>query len=483
MNAIGWILVIIGGLLVILITVVLIRAISFRPQKKATVASKPVQVPLDQVVNSLQELIQCKTISYQNEAEEDMLEFLKFEAKLQKHFPQVHNTCEFAKLGNRSLLFKWIGKQSTKTPAVLMSHYDVVPVVEELWNVPPFSGLIQDGYLWGRGTLDTKGTLNGIMSAAELLITQGFVPEQDVYFAFAGNEEVAGTGAIAIVDYFERMGIEPRLVVDEGGAVVNNVFPGVKNECALIGIAEKGMMAVELILKSSGGHASSPKPHTVVGELAQAAVNVEANPFKSRLSIPAKLMFDTLGRESSIVYRMIFANLWLFRGLLDAICKKSGGELNALMRTTMALTQMEGSRANNVIPPVAKMGINSRLICGESSEEAIAQLKKVIANDRIEVRKVQASEPSRISQVDCPAYDLLTEVIRETWDQVLVSPYLMIACSDSRHYGRISPYVYRFSAMRLSLEERKSIHGNNEKIPLETIQKTVEFYLRLMQRL
>jgi carboxypeptidase PM20D1 len=173
----------------------------------------------------------------------------------------------------------------------------------------------------------------------------------------------------------------------------------------------------------------------------------------------------------------------LFRGLLDAICKKSGGELNALMRTTMALTQMEGSKANNVIPPVAKMGINSRLICGDSSEEAIAQLKKVIANDRIEVRKVQASEPSRISQVDCPAYEMLTEVIRETWDQVLVSPYLMIACSDSRHYGRISPYVYRFSAMRLSLEERKSIHGNNEKIPLETIQKTVEFYLRLMQRL
>ncbi|MDD4212520.1 MAG: M20/M25/M40 family metallo-hydrolase, partial [Bacilli bacterium] len=178
---------------------------------------------------------------------------------------------------------------------------------------------------------------------------------------------------------------------------------------------------------------------------------------------------------------MIFANLWLFSGLLDALCKKNGGELNALMRTTMAFTQMEGSKANNVIPPVAKMGINSRLMVGENSDGAIAYVKKVIKNDQIEVKKIQTFEPSRISEVDCPAYETLEKAIRLTWDDVLVSPYLMIACSDSRHYGKISGNVYRFSAMALSSEERKSIHGNNEKIPLETIKKTVEFYLRLMQ--
>lgn len=473
--------IILGSLLIILILVVLVRTLLFVPKKRKAIEGIPLNFPADEAITSLQEMIQCKTISHKNEVDEDMGEFLKFEARLQKNFPQVHAHTELLKIGNKSLLYKWSGKQSTNTPTVLMSHYDVVPANEELWEVDPFSGLIKDGYLWGRGTLDTKATLNGIMSAAETLIKQGFVPENDIYFAFAGNEEVAGTGAPLIVQYFEKKHITPKLVVDEGGAIVEKIFPGVSRPCALVGIAEKGMLEIELVLKSNGGHASAPKPHTSVGELAQACVNVEAKPFPKNLSIPAKRMFDILGRESSFIYRMIFANLWLFSGLLDALCKKNGGELNALMRTTMAFTQMEGSKANNVIPPVAKMGINSRLMVGENSDGAIAYVKKVIKNDQIEVKKIQTFEPSRISEVDCPAYETLEKAIRLTWDDVLVSPYLMIACSDSRHYGKISGNVYRFSAMALSSEERKSIHGNNEKIPLETIKKTVEFYLRLMQ--
>ncbi|MDD4213033.1 MAG: M20/M25/M40 family metallo-hydrolase, partial [Bacilli bacterium] len=341
--------IILGSLLIILILVVLVRTLLFVPKKRKAIEGIPLNFPADEAITSLQEMIQCKTISHKNEVDEDMGEFLKFEARLQKNFPQVHAHTELLKIGNKSLLYKWSGKQSTNTPTVLMSHYDVVPANEELWEVDPFSGLIKDGYLWGRGTLDTKATLNGIMSAAETLIKQGFVPENDIYFAFAGNEEVAGTGAPLIVQYFEKKHITPKLVVDEGGAIVEKIFPGVSRPCALVGIAEKGMLEIELVLKSNGGHASAPKPHTSVGELAQACVNVEAKPFPKNLSIPAKRMFDILGRESSFIYRMIFANLWLFSGLLDALCKKNGGELNALMRTTMAFTQMEGSKANNVI--------------------------------------------------------------------------------------------------------------------------------------
>lgn len=469
-----------GGIIIILLMVIIIRALMFKPLVEEKKQFEAITFDREKPIKTLQAMIQCKTVSFKDETLEDEKEYLLFEETIKNHFPLVHQRCQLHKLSKKSLLYLWPGKTSTKEPTVLMSHYDVVPVNAELWDEEPFSGLIKDGSLWGRGTLDTKNTLNGILNAAEHLMKNHFVPEKDVYFAFSGNEEIMGYGAVVIVDWFEKQGMKPSLVVDEGGAVVERVFPGVKKSCALVGIAEKGAVEIELVLKSSGGHASAPKPHTVVGELSQACVNVEKHPFQRNLSKPVAKMFDVLGRESSFLYRMIFSNLWLFGGLLDLMCKKSGGELNALMRTTMAFTQMQGSNANNVIPPYAKMGINSRLMCGETSDQAIAYVKKVIKNDAIEVNKIYATEPSRISEIECGAYEKVKEAIVATWDGVVVSPYLMFACSDSRHYGRISPYVYRFSAMRLSKEERQTIHGNNEKIPLESIVRTVEFYIRLI---
>ena len=195
--------------------------------------------------------------------------------------------------------------------------------------------------------------------AAETLINEGFAPQHDIYFSFAGDEEIMGDGAPQIVDVLEARHIRPALVVDEGGAVVEHVFPGVDKPCALIGIGEKGQLEAEFSLHSQGGHASSPPPHTPVGVLAQAVTAVEGRPFPMKLTPPAAEMFDTLGRHSTFVYRMIFANLWLFRPVLDALCKKQGGEMNALMRTTCAFTMMEGSRQSNVIPPQAKVGANS----------------------------------------------------------------------------------------------------------------------------
>lgn len=471
----------IGILLLIFIGIILVRTFLFQPKNEETDFSEDVEFDKERVVANLQALIQCRTVSYKNKQLEDEAEFLRLEATLKNIFPLVHEKMQWMKLGNRSLLYFWPGVESTLEPTVLMAHYDVVPVHEASWQEAPFAGVIKDGYLWGRGTLDTKITLNGTLSAAEYLLEKGYTPQKDMYFAFAGDEEIAGKGAVVIVDWFEEKKMKPSLVVDEGGAVVSKIFPGVEEDCALVGIAEKGMLELELVLESSGGHASSPKPHTVVGELAQACVNVEKNPFPKNVSLPAKKMFDVLGRRSNFMYRMIFANQWLFGGLLDAICKKNGGELNALMRTTMAFTQMQGSDANNVIPPYATMGINSRIMNGETSDEVVSYLKKVIANDKIQIVKKNVFEPSRISEVDCPGYEIVKKAIQDTWKGVLVSPYLMIACSDSRHYGRISPYVYRFSAMKLSLEERKSIHGNNEKVPLDTIHQAVAFYIRLIQ--
>ena len=469
------------GLVAVFFAVILIRTLNFKPKAQPEVSQEAVFFDKDAAVDALAQLIRCKTISYSDHSLEDDAEFEKLIGLLPTLYPNVFKTCSFDRLPDRGLLFKWSGK-TAGDPAVMMAHYDVVPVNEENWDKPPFDAIIEDGCLWGRGTLDTKGTFNGVLFAADTLIAQGFQPEHDIYFAFSGGEEVNGKGAPNIVDWFEKNGITPAMVIDEGGAVVENVFPGVKQPCGLIGIAEKGMMNVQYRTKSAGGHASAPKPHTPVGVLAAACKKVEDHPFKAHIDGPAAKMFDTLGRYSSLLYRVIFANMWCFGWIIDLLGKTSGGEMNALVRTTSAFTQMEGSSARNVIPPEAKMVANMRLNPSDSVASAKAYLVKTVNDPNVEITVLESFEPSPVSEVDCPAWDKVASAVANTWRGCIVAPYLMVQCSDSRHYGKISNHVYRFSAMAMTAEERASIHGNNERITLQSIHKAVEFYIRLMKQ-
>ena len=470
------------ALIAVFIAVILVRTLNFKPKAQPETSQEQVSFDQDAAIDALAQLIRCKTISHNDHALEDDAEFEKLISLLPRLYPNVFNTCSFDRLPDRGLLFKWPGKQPGD-PAVMMAHYDVVPVNEENWDKPPFDAIIEDGCLWGRGTLDTKGTFNGVLFAANHLIGQGFQPEHDMYFAFSGGEEVSGSGAPNIVSWFEQQGITPAIVVDEGGAVVENVFPGVKQPCGLIGIAEKGFMNVQFKNLSSGGHASSPKPHTPVGILSRACTRIENHPFKAHIEGPAAQMFDTLGRHSTFLYRMIFANMWCFGWVIDLLGRLSGGEMNALVRTTVAFTQMQGSSARNVIPPEAAMVANMRLNPADTIESAVAYLKKTIADDTVEVSVLEGTNPSRVSVTEGPAWEKVSSAVLETWPGCIVSPYLMVACSDSRHYGRISDKVYRFSAMDLTAAERATIHGNNEKVRLELIGRAVEFYIRLMKKL
>ena len=467
-------------LLAVLIAVLIIRTLTFKPKAEVRPTPEAVFVNTEKAVADLSEMIKCRTVSDRNKDNEDEKEFDKFKALLERIFPSVYSKCVVEYVGTRAILIKWSGKSSA-APTVLMSHFDVVSVVEENWTKPAFEGIVENGVLWGRGTLDTKGTLNGALQAAESLIADGFVPENDIYFAFGGDEEINGQGSPSIVKLFKERGIVPGLVVDEGGAVVENVFPGVKAPAAVIGIAEKGMLNVEYSVSGGGGHSSAPKPNTPVARLARACVAVEKKPFKFRMSPAARAMFDTLGRHSTFVYRLIFANLWFFSPVLNILTKKTGGELNALVRTTVAFTQMEGSKGINVIPPVAKMASNSRLNFGETCESAMAHIRKAVKDEGVEIRQLEGTNPSVISTVDCDAYRRLKNAVEQTWVDAIVTPYPMVACSDSRHWGVLSDKVYRFSAMALSNEERATIHGNDEKIPVGTIAKTVEFYIRLIK--
>ena len=280
-------LIVIGVLLVGFIAVIIARTLVFKPKKNVSVLEEEETFDGDRAVENLRELIRCKTVSYKDHSLEDNAEFEKLISKLPTLYPNVTKNCPLTKMEDRGLLFKWEGSAHDEA-AVMMAHYDVVPVNEENWDKPPFEAILEDGIIWGRGALDTKVTFNGVMSAADHLIARGFVPEKDIYFAFSGGEEVNGAGAVHIVDYFEKNNIKLSMVVDEGGAVVKDVFPGVTSPCGLIGIAEKGMMDIEYKVKSSGGHASAPKPHSPVVALSSACVNK----IKRRSRLCAKTAFS-----------------------------------------------------------------------------------------------------------------------------------------------------------------------------------------------
>lgn len=462
--------------------VLIFRALLFTPKPQPSGEGEPVTVDREAAVAALQELVRCKTVSYPQREREDEAEFEKFIELLPRLYPRVFADCTLTRLPDRGLLLRWKGR-SPDSPAVLMAHYDVVPAEEEGWEQPPFAGVIKDGCLWGRGTLDTKVTLNGILFAAQQLISEGFTPQRDVYFAFSGGEEVNGPGAKRIVSWFAQQGIVPGLVLDEGGAVVEGVFPGVNAPCGLIGIGEKGMMNVCYRVRSRGGHASAPTPGDPVSTLARACRRVTEKPFPMKLDGPALALFDTLGRHATFPLRLVFANLWLFRPVLDLICRKQGGEMNALCRTTVAFTMLSGSAARNVLPAEASMISNMRLSPSDRMESAKAYLEKTVKDPNVEIRVLEGFDPSPVSRMDCEGWEKVSRAVAQTWPGCIVAPYLMVQCSDARHYGALSDRVYRFSAMDLTARERKSIHGVNEKIRLESVSRAAEFFLRLMKQL
>ncbi len=469
-------------ILLILLAVILVRTFLFTPKDEPAPVPEAVDFDREENIRNLAALIRCRTVSYEDPALEEDEEFEKLISLLPELYPHVLETCTLQRFPGRGLLFHWKGKKQGQ-PAVLMAHYDVVPVEEEHWHKPAFDAVIEDNVLWGRGSLDTKVTFNGILTAAENLIRQGFQPEEDVFLAFSGSEEINGSGADNIVQWFSEQGFQLKMVLDEGGAVVEDVFPGVKGQCALIGIAEKGLLNLEYSISGAGGHASAPKPHTPVGKLALACAKTEAHPFRMRLTKPVLEMFDTLGRHSGFLYRMIFANLWAFSWVLDLITRKSGGELNALMRTTVAFTRMSGSKAVNVIPPKASMVSNMRLIPGDTVDSAIARIKDVIKDDDIQLSVLNGWDPSPVSRTDCEGWQIVSSACRATWQGCIVTPYLMMQCSDSRHYGPVSDKVYRFSAMDLTAAERSLIHGNDERIRLDTAGRAVEFFIIVIRQL
>ncbi|MCH4890800.1 M20/M25/M40 family metallo-hydrolase [Acidaminobacter sp. JC074] len=468
-------------LLLILVIFLLINAVLFKPVQHSVKEASPEALNEALIVKNFSRLIQHKTVSHLDSEKMDMKEFEAFQKSLETLYPKVHETCDRNFIGPTGILYKWKGKSSDK-PIVLMSHYDVVPADEESWDRPPFSGEIKDGVIWGRGTIDTKITLLSIMESAEYLINQEFVPANDIYFSFAGDEEVSGPSAQAIVSHLKSKHVKPAMVLDEGGVIIEGIFPGVDKKTALIGLGEKGYLDLEVQFQSQGGHASAPPKKGITGQMGKLMQDLESKAMKSEFTPPVKELFNRLGRHSSFGYRLIFANMWLTKPLLNMLFTSQGGQMNALIRTTTAVTKLEGSKAFNVLPPNGKIGINARLLNKDTAKDTQAFVSSLIKGDH-KINVVESREASPLSSHDSDSFRFLEKTILSLWPDAIVSPYLMIAGTDSRHFHDISDHVYRFAPIEITKEELSLIHSNNERMRVETVIKSVACYVKIIRGL
>ncbi len=475
-----WILYSVLGILLVLIVVLVVRTSKFVPLEGYQKGDDLPSVDEKRLIESLQAMIRFKTVSYREKEKVDRAEFQGFRDYLKTRYPKIFEIAKYREIGESGMLFHLKGKSSEK-PVVLMSHYDVVPP-NGTWKHGAFSGDIIDEKVYGRGTLDTKATLCCVMESVEKLLSEKFTFHSDFYLAFSGDEEIRGPSADAIVQVLKEEGVRPYLVLDEGGAVVQDIFPGVKKESAVVGLAEKGGLNLKITAKAQGGHASTPANDMPVSDLGRAIHDLHKGQlFKMKKTEATSRMFDQVARYSdSFMIRMIFANLWLFFPLVKMLAKKQGGQLASLLRTTQAFTVMEASDAYNVLPSEASIGINYRLLTGETVEATLAKIKKRIGQYDFDYEVIYGAGPTEISKVD-GSYELVKKTIHEIFGDVAVVPYLMMAGTDSRYYHAISEHVYRFSPMHMSKEELATIHSTEEAIRIEELVKCHQFYVQLIK--
>jgi len=437
-------------------------------------------------IERFRELLRIPTISRSDETLTDWAPFDEFIAALPRLYPALHAALSLEVIDGHSLLYRWAGSGNA-APSVLMAHYDVVHATDEGWTHPPFAAELvgegTDAVLWGRGAIDDKGALVSILEAAERLAEAGHVPAADVYLSFGHNEETAGGGAAAVAAVLEGRGIRPSLVLDEGGAVVEDIFPGVAGPIAVIGVSEKGIAGVSLTVEQEGGHASTPPRFAATVRLARAIVRLNRTPFPAGFSSATLEMVRTLGAHSTGPLRFASRNLWLTRGVLLSVFSRLGVETSAMVRTTQAVTELSGSGAANALAERARATVNVRVAVGSSVAEAVAHIRRAVRDPLVKVEVIEASEPSPISPSSGPAWDLLARTIEYAYPGTIVTPYVQLGASDSRRFTGISDNVYRFSPFELSFDERAALHAMNERIRVATWLRGIDFYERLISEL
>ena len=427
----------------------------------------------------LAEMVRVETISSRFEA--NLEKYEKFQCTLEDLFPLVHKNCE-KKTFDGSLLMKWKGKGNHE-PIMFMSHQDVVEA-GGVWEHEPFSGDIDEqGRVWGRGTVDTKASLFCIFTALEELMEQGYEPECDVYIASSCTEEWSGPGAPATARYLKEQGIKMALVLDEGGMILSEPVGGVKGTYGMVGVVEKGYGDVKFVAKSRGGHASAPGKNTPLVRLGKFMADIEKhNPFKAQMTPTVKEMFRRMTPNMNFGMKLIFANLWLFEGLLMKMLPSISSAAAAMTKTTLAFTMAEGSGGLNVLPQKAYVTGNMRFIQHQPTDESIEVVRNIAKKYDIETEVIYKDNPCPIVDYNGTGFKLVEEVASEVYPGVGICPYVMTGGTDAKYYGEISDHCIRFAPLYIDAQQYGSIHALNENIHQGALPMGVDFYKKVIMK-
>ena len=471
-----WILLGLVGLVLLLLLISLVRTF-FIPSRRSEYVPAPDPARAKEYADRLSRMVQVETVSVPGENQRE--KFLVFHRELESLFPLVHQKLEKTEIDG-NLLFFWKGKSSEK-PLVLMSHQDVVPAEGE-WSHAPFSGEIADGKVWGRGASDTKCSVMAFFQAAEELLDSGYVPENDVYLSSSCTEEWAGDGCPKIVAELKRRGVRPWLVCDEGGGIISEPMGGIHGNFAMIGVFEKGKADVRFTARSNGGHASTPKPHSPIANLAAFVNDVETHRvFRRRLPKEVAAMFRTLAPYASFPMKWIFGNLWLFRPVLLQVLPMISAQAGAMIRTTIAFTMQSGSDACNVMPQEATVSANMRFIPHQGMKESLAVIEKRAKKYGLTMEVLQATDYTASADLSGEAFRTVCRVVEETFPGCPHSPYVMTGATDARFYQEICDHVFRFAPVIYGPEQMKGMHGLNENIEVSCLPGAVDFYKNLIR--
>ncbi len=434
----------------------------------------------EQAIRRFQKILQVPTVSRKDDST-DWAAFDAFLPMLKEQFPRVFEHCELTLINTYGIVLKWRGKDSSLQPVILMAHHDVVPVEGQDWHYPPFAAEIHDGTIYARGSVDTKCILAAVFEAMDALLSEGFVPDRDIYFCTSNCEETSGDTTPQMVQWFAQQGIKPWFVLDEGGAILEKMPMGIRNPFAMIGVSEKGLADIHLTASAKAGHASLPSKDDAPAKLVEALHHIAKQPFPATLTPALQEMLRCFSNYVSAGMKLVFQNLWLFGPLVKKVMEGTP-DTAAMIRTTAALTQLEGSPAINVLPEKATAGFSVRIAPQDSVASVVEHFRKVVG-DLAEVSCKDAQEPSPISDHNTKSYEYIKDTVAQVFPGVAAAPYVMNAATDSRHFAAICKEVYRFAGFVFTEEQRASIHSADEFMPVDAYIKGIEFYKALIKNL